>query len=150
MAEKAHYQEETNYKELYDQAMELWNEYSLEYRTIREDYLTKLNEKRALKITPVQRISAHVMSSFPYIKFLSLNDQLSASQYLLSKTDSELKSLIAEIRAYKNNVARVELLDRIANFKRQINQVKTYGRNYKQYCPGLGPISPLRKSSIHK
>ncbi|MBR6532553.1 hypothetical protein IKT64_02155 [Candidatus Saccharibacteria bacterium] len=129
-------QEEKHYPELYIQAMELWKQYSEEYRTICDNYKAKLAEKRRLRIAPIQRIPTYILDEFPNIEFLKLDSQGAAQQYLLRKTDQEVKKLITVIeKTYLGGVAYITLRDRIKHFEDQIDKVKKHGRSYNQYCP---------------
>lgn len=86
-------QEETQYMKLVRRAMELWDLYGEKFRNGVDDYYQLLQQKRELRIYPLQVLYGKVLKAFPKEPFLSIDGRAKAEEYLSELSDSEIQWL---------------------------------------------------------
>ena len=142
------------YTESFGRAMSYWKKWHKEYIFLIPEYRRLMKEKQEKHIEPLRTISKTVLSDFPKIYFLDIQNWDIAEEYLLELTYGELLVLIEQLENYEFNHARRRLKVWIADTKRALNpklRSKTY---YGGYDPGysktVNPVPKVRhRYSIH-
>ena len=112
------------YSELLKQAMNLWNDYGTEYRTLVPTYQELLKQKRKENIKPLRKLCKTDLEEYPGIDFLELEEEKEAEDYLLKLRENKLANLIYEIDKFVDSRIRRILLGRILDYKQQIRLSK--------------------------
>ena len=107
-------------EELQQRAMDLWDQYAEKYRELIPRYFELLDQKRDLKISPLNKVKGSTIREIPKITFLEFKDEELASNYVLNSTINELSRVILDIEMMLNSYAWKTITAHIYDFEYEI------------------------------